>query len=110
MLWSWAYVRGPGCSGRYEANKAWAKASLYARSLRALCESYWLLPSGLRQANPDGAPHSGHSTDNAPTICRSSPGSFLYSPMLLPPISSALRAHSTVLVEAQGRVERGTGP
>ena len=33
------YVRGPGCSSRYEANNAWAKGSAYARSLRALCES-----------------------------------------------------------------------
>src|SRR5215212_3235766 len=110
MLRSWAYVRGSRLSSRYEAAKAWAKASPYARSLRALCESYWDFPFGLRQANPGGAPHSGHWTENAPTICRSSPGSLLYSPMLLLPISSALRAHSTVLVEAQGRVERGTGP
>src|SRR5215218_3121634 len=77
MLRSWAYVRGPGCSSRYEALKAWAKASPYARSLRALCVSYWDFPFGLRQENPGGAPHSGHATENAPLICRSSPGSFL---------------------------------
>ncbi len=69
MLGSWAYVRGLGRSGRYEASKAWAKASAYARSLRALCESYWDFPFGLRQANPAGTPHSGHWTENAPLIC-----------------------------------------